>query len=408
MPSLDLRSFVARAATLVDSSPPTTKRETRSWLVEPFLETLGWSVRADSCLTDRVVDDTRLEYVLTVESVPALFVAVEPATESLDGARANALQSAMAWSGVDRAIYTNGHEYLLLAGSTEIEYRALEVAELEANESAIATYSRASLGQQLGRHTRTHVARQLAVERPTLSDEITDRLTDAVAQGEVYADEFESATDRFLEQLLVTFAEYELSRLGADGDTATDVSVQFSESAIMDDSQSPPSGPPSSGRSGSSAPEQDDGVAGADAQPETRTDATADTDAADPDHATGADSTAATDDGEYVVRFFNERGSIGAVGHSSAAGALVEAAEYLLERGLAGVEVPWAPDDDGTTVLNDDPVRADGSPMDEPKPLSRGLHLETAGDIDKQAARVEALTERAGLRAMVTGDWEPK
>ncbi len=85
MSSLDLRSFVARAATLVDSSPPTTKQETRSWLVEPFLEALSWTVRADSCLTDRAVDDTRLEYVLTADSVPALFVAVESATESLDG-----------------------------------------------------------------------------------------------------------------------------------------------------------------------------------------------------------------------------------------------------------------------------------------------------------------------------------
>src|SRR6056297_3017551 len=141
MSSLDLRSFVARVATLVDSSPPTTKQETRSWLVEPFLETLGWTVRADSCLTERVVDDTPLEYVLTVESVPALFVAVESSTESLDGTRANAIQSAMAWSGVDRAVYTNGRDYLLLAGSSEIDYCALELAELEANESAIATCS---------------------------------------------------------------------------------------------------------------------------------------------------------------------------------------------------------------------------------------------------------------------------
>ncbi|SDD37260.1 hypothetical protein [Natrinema hispanicum] len=417
MPSFDLDSFVARATTLVDSSPPATKQETRRWLVEPFLETLGWTVRADSCLPDRVVDETQLEYVLAVESVPALFVAVESATESLDGTRANAIQSAMAWSGVDRAIYTNGRDYLLLAGSSEIDYCALELAELEANESAIATYSRAALGHQLGRHTRAHVARQLAVERSSLTDDITNCLTDAVGQGEVYADEFASATDRFLEQLLVTFAEYKSSRLNADTDTAADVSVQFSESAITDDRQSPSSGPVSSARSDSSGPEQDDGVAGGDAEPETPTDTTtADTDATDPDHATGhsdtdtngTDSTAATDDGEYVVRFFNERGSIGAVGHSSAAGALVEAAEYLLERGLAGVEVPWAPDDSGKTVLNDAPVRADGSPMDDPKPLSRGLYLETAGDIDEQAARVEALTERAGLRAMVTGDWEPK
>jgi len=36
----------------------------------------------------------------------------------------------MAWTGVDRAIYTNGRQYLLLAGTTDVEYHALERAEL--------------------------------------------------------------------------------------------------------------------------------------------------------------------------------------------------------------------------------------------------------------------------------------
>ena len=388
MSSLDLRSFVARAATLVDSSPPTTKQETRNWLVEPFLETLGWTVRAESCLTDRVVDDTPLEYVLSVESVPALFVAVEPATESLDGARANALQTAMAWSGVDRAIYTNGREYLLLAGSTDIEYCALELTDLEANESAIANYSRASLGQRLGRHTRAHVARQLAVERSALVETITDRLADATGRGNVYTDEFASATDRFLTGLLVTFADEESIRL--DASTTSDIAVQFSESAISDGDQSSSS---SADVEPSLQPNPADG-------PDRATD--------DTETDTRADSDTATGDGDYVVRFFNDRGSIGAIGHSSATGALVEAAEYLLERGLAGVDVPWRPDDADETILNDEPVRADGSPMDEPKQLSRGLYLEVAGDVDEQAARVKSLADRAGLRAMVTGEWERK
>jgi len=125
MPSLDLDAFVARTAALVDSSPPTTLRETRTWLVEPFLETLGWTVRAESCVTDRIVDDVRLEYVPTVDSVPGLFVATESATDSLEESQANALRQAMAWTGVDRAIYTNGRQYLLLAGTTDVEYHAL-------------------------------------------------------------------------------------------------------------------------------------------------------------------------------------------------------------------------------------------------------------------------------------------
>ena len=383
MSSLDLRSFVARATTLVDSSPPTTKQETRSWLVEPFLETLGWAVRGDACLTDRVVDGTPLEYVLSVESVPALFVAVEPATESLDRGRANALRTAMAWSGVDRAIYTNGRKYLLLAGSSDIEYCPLELPDLETNESAIANYSRASLGQHLGRHTRAHVARQLAVEQPSLVESITDRLADAVVGSDHYAAELEAAADNMLDQLVVTFA----AEPRDSAETTADVSIRFSESAGDDEPAA------------DDAPEQDPA---ADRDEDVvRTDDSADTaDKQERDEAARSD-----EEGEYVVRFFNERGSVGAIGHSTSKGLLVEAAEYLFEHGLSGVRVPWSPTDHDTTILNAEPTHADGSPMAAPAQLSNGLFLETAGDVDARGARVEALAARAGLQAMLTGDW---
>ncbi|MFA9415488.1 hypothetical protein [Natrinema sp. HArc-T2] len=391
MPSLDLRSFVARAATLVDSSPPATKQETRNWLVEPFLETLGWSVRADSCLTDHVVDDTPLEYVLTVESVPALFVAVESASESLDGSRANALQSAMAWSGVDRAIYTNGRKYLLLAGSSEVDYCALELTDFDANQSVIERYSRMALGQRLGRHTRAHVARQLAVERPTLGESITDRLADTIDESDPYTDELEAAVDSLLDRLIVAFAGESLETT----ETTADISIRFSESAGTDDS--------------TSAVTEPDGRA----PPNKRADDAARTGDSDDSDVSIADESeyeaeAAAENGEYVARFFNDRGSIGAIGHSTSTGALVEAAEYLFEHGLSGVEVPWSPTELDETVLNADPAHADGSPMGAPAQLSNGLCLETVGDIDDRAARVEALAERAGLRAMLTGDWDEK
>ncbi|WP_226040889.1 hypothetical protein [Natrinema sp. DC36] len=406
MPSLDLDAFVARTAALVDSSPPTTLRETRTWLVEPFLETLGWAVRAESCVTDRVVDDVRLEYVPTIDSVPGLFLAAESATDSLEESRANALRRAMAWTSVDRAIYTNGRQYLLLAGTTDVEYHALERAALPANESVVADYSRAAVGQRLGRHTRGHVARRLAVERPRLVESIAEGLADDTAQGELYADEFEAAADRFLDQLVVAFTEDGR----ASPDDATDVSIRFSESTISED-ESP-----------SERAIDTDSSADTDLESETDSpDTTGSTDrpgapARDGDSTrTTADTETDDDknreregdeDGEYVVRFFNDRGSIGAIGHSTSAGALVEAADYLLERGLAGVDVPWSPDEGDRTLLNADPTCADGSPMEAPERLSNGLVLETAGDVDERAARVEVLAARAGLRAMLTGDWE--
>ncbi len=46
--------------------------------------------------------------------------------------------------------------------------------------------------------------------------------------------------------------------------------------------------------------------------------------------------------------------------------------------------------------------------MAAPTQLSNGLYLETGGEPDERAARVEALAARAGLRAMLTGDWDDR
>ncbi|OAQ53599.1 hypothetical protein HTG_04905 [Natrinema mahii] len=398
MPPLDIRSYTARAEALVDASPPTTLRDTRRWLVEPLLETLGWDVRADSCLTDRDVDDVRLEYVPTVDSVPALFVAVEPTTDLLDEHRVNALRRAMARTGVDRAIYTNGCDALLLAGTTDIDYCGVRLPDLPDEESTLASYTRATLGSRLERHSRDLVARQLAVERPTLVASIVDRLTAATAQGEAYAPEFEAAAERFLDQLVVAFAEGQPAP-----DDGPNVSVRFSESTITDDGPTRERTADSPTAAGDAALEADDSTgADHDGSVDESRDGGSDTET---DGRSEKRDDKRGENGEYVVRFFNERGSIGAIGHSTSDGALIEAADYLLDRGLAGIDPPWRPDGSDRTVLNDAPVGADGSPMAAPKQLSNGLALETAGSVDQRAARVKALADRAGLRAMLTGDW---
>lgn len=438
MPSLDLRSFVARSAALVGSSPPDSRQETRTWLVEPFLERLGWDLAADSCVRDRTVDETRLAYVPAIDGVPALVVAIEAYDESLEKSRANTLQRIMAWTGIDRAIYTNGREFLLLSGSTDADSHAFKRDELADNDAAVGEFSRATVGQRLEHHSRIHVARQLAIERPQLVDAIVDRLLATTRQGDVYADEFESAAGRFIDQLVVAFADERPDTQ----DTTADVSIRFSESAITDD-ETPSTGPDAS--SGTTADEPTgDATTGAgpnttqpsgertgdsseDAGFEREADDTAelesgdqagstsrDTDAERSTTDAGTDAEAGSEDrriegegdGEYVVRFFNERGSIGAIGHSTAEGALVGAAEYLFERGLSGVRVPWSPDEADHTVLNAEPTHADGTPMSASTQLSNGLYLATTGDVDDQATRIEALTDRAGLRAMLSGDWE--
>ncbi|MXV63999.1 hypothetical protein GS429_18410 [Natronorubrum sp. JWXQ-INN-674] len=454
MSALDLHAFVRRSRALVDSAPPTSSRETRAWLVDPFLETLGWDVHADSCVTQTTVDDTQLEYVCSVDGVPALFVAVEPFSESLDKSRAVELLETMAWTGIDRAIYTNGRDYLLLAGTTDAERLACQLSSLSEHESTIAHYSRETVGRRLERHSREFVARQLATERSTLVDAIVAELTSVTEQGSTYETEFESAADRFIERLVATFADDGRGQPAAELETtsSSDVAVEFSEpTSVASDSDSEATGTRSVSYQSDSAaenrtqrdvqtpdPDEDTTATSTETdssatdesgesgdtdvidenEPDSEDDVSAGSVPADADVDIGTD--AGTDqpndhdaDGdEYVVRFFNDRGSIGAIGHSSSARALVGTAEYLFDRGLSGVTVPWSPDDvddddDGVrAVLNDSPTHADGSPMADPQQLSNGLYLETGGETEVLAARVEALVSRAGLRAMLTGDWD--
>ncbi|GAB3668774.1 hypothetical protein [Halopiger thermotolerans] len=417
----DLRSFVGRARALLESAPPTTGRETRTWLVEPFLESLGWDARADAVAVETTVEETRLDYVLGVDSVPALFVAVAPYDESLDESRARGLLEAMAWTGVDRAIYTNGREYLFLAGTRDVERLACRLPALPDHKSVIEHFSRAPLSRRLDRDSEPAVARRLAVRQETLVEAFVDRLTETA--GDMYADQFEAAAERFCEQLVVSFAETNAERFDSPSD---DVSFQFTDPTAADsnssstgrrESEPSPSRERSGDREGSDGAlegppqrEQSDTIGEPDDTTATQSRSASDGEATAAERRTTDAPTADADrdDGEYVARFFNDRGSIGAIGHSSSQRALVGVTEYLFERGLSGVSVPWSPDDgdEEPTLLNADPVRADGEPMAAPYELSNGLYLETAGDAETHAERARALASRAGLRVLLTGDWE--
>lgn len=417
----DLRSYVNRSRALLESSSPTTVRETRTWLVDPFLTTLGWDIHAETCRTDERVDETHLEYVFAVGSVPALFVAVESYDAGLDESRAVDLLEVMAWSGVDRAIYTDGSAFLFLAGTTDADRLGCRLTSLPEYETSIAHYGRTSVERHVADDTRAFVARRLALERSRIVESIVDQLTTHSGDDGIYASEFEAATERFLDQLVVSFTADEPTFAPASEDIALEFTDATAADARIDGVEPDPTeSKPPSGADDASTPAPkgqrrspgDEPPSGEIDDPDDTAESTAPSDDASDPEPSGPDQSEKTAnderssaDGEFVVRFFNDRGSIGAIGGSSSTAALVHAAEYLLSRGLSGVDLPWAPDGE-PTVLNDEPARADGSPMSEPRELANGWHLETAGDVDDHASRLESVTERAGLRAMLTGDWE--
>ncbi|APX95451.1 hypothetical protein [Natronorubrum daqingense] len=387
MSALDLESFVERTQAVVDATSPATIGETRAWLVEPLLEALGWDVHEASCRTNRAVDGTHFEYVCTIDGIPALLVATESFDDTLEKSRAASLVETMAWTGIDRTIYTNGRDLLLLAGTTEIDRLVCDYSELTAYESALEHYTRVQLEERLETDTREHVSKRLAIERATLLETFSDELAAVTGNAADHTAEFEAATERFLDQLITSFSD-DTSAEAEHEDISRDVSMEFSEGSVI--------GGTSTDEASASTSEDVD----TDSRPES------DPAGSENDHPSTDRDQDESQESSYVVRFFNERGSIGAIGHSSPETALVGTTEYLFERGLSGVTVPWHPDDDADkAVLNANAVHPDGTPMETPHQLSNGLYLEASGDEETQATRIEELVSRAGLRVMLSGEW---
>ncbi|MFC7214602.1 hypothetical protein ACFQO4_11005 [Saliphagus sp. GCM10025334] len=404
-----LETFVTRTRLLCEAAPPETLAETTP-IVDMLLSALGWNTVHD-CRRNISVAGTTLEYVCSIEATPALFVTVDPASAFPSSDRLSALGTCLAETGVDRAIYTDGREAVLLAGTDSIDTHHCDLRRRETLDPLLEHYQRPALERRLGRHSRATVARRLAVERTAVRETLVDDL-EAVT-GSAYTDELEAAVDRLIEHLIGSFSGTDAASASpsTSGNPDAGTPTFESEAAEAEDESEPLEKPTRDRvqyceRSLDGPPDKrpDAGDSGdGDAGDDTTSNTTPSTDRNEP---------TTRSDGEYVARFFADHGSIGAIGHGSSTEALVHAAEFLLERGLSGVHVPWPgsePEAHEAGGTLDPPVLVDrdgASRLSRSRELSNGYHLNTAGSSTDHAARVEALGARAGYRVMLTGDWK--
>jgi len=119
-----------------------------------------------------------------------------------------------------------------------------------------------------------------------------------------------------------------------------------------------------------------------------------------------SEASASESDGEFVLRFFEDGRSVGAVGNPNAGVAVAQGVQYLLaERGLAPrIQLPYAPVADGEAFLAREPVHPDGREMASAIDLG-DVCVATGADAATLRASIEALAGRAGLRVMFAGDW---
>lgn len=357
MSEFALDRYAARLDRVLSVAPPRSRRETISWVLQPLWTHLGWDV--DATIGCGAIGQVEYESILVVgssPSTPAVLVAAEPADKTLSTDRRERIVAAMRQSGIDRAIYSNGRRFVLFAGDgsdrVEIDHESISARTGQfapLSQDAVTSHCRDLPIESVRR-------RRIAVSGAEIASSIES----------ILADELGSSPPVDAESIPSLLAA--LDESNSTGSPRTESTTQTATSS----------------RSSDSDPEKEPKSA-APARPDSITPVSDET-------------------GEFVVRVFNDRGSIGAVAHSTSAGALVEAAAYFFERGLSGIRLPWGPEG-GSTVVHDEPVDSDGTVWDAYEQLPNGLYVNTAGSVADRRRRVEALASRAGLRVMLRGDW---
>ncbi|WP_323192707.1 hypothetical protein [Halostella sp. PRR32] len=383
MTGTDMREYVERAHTAVTESDDLSLRNTELRLVQPFLEALGWDVRLPEVEADvNVPDRDPVDYALRVDDRPAVFVDVVPCEDSLREADIDRLEVGMTAGGVDWGILTNGRSFVFLArNGDDVERLECRLDRFPSHEDAVSMYTKAAVESRRPAADRRIAAERIAKRREAVAETLTETLV-AAADGAA-TDEIAAIVDGFVDDLLVA--------LGPDDAAVNDGGAARPSKATAGNSADSTDGDPAATGRKDASP-GDDGPTGS-----------------SPGDGRSA-SSATTEGGEYVVRVFDGRTSVGAVGTEDPVGAMANAIELLLDRYAldSRLTLPWRPDasdEKGRAVLARTPVHPNGTEMRSHRRLSNGYCLLATLDASSAKAVVRELAGQSGLRVMFQGDW---
>lgn len=386
----DLESFVTRSRRALDRSPSMATRATELRIVVPFLRTLGWDVHSREVVPEYEVEHAEgtvtVDHALCIDGTPAVFVVMAAAAEELAPEVGRRLADAMAGADVEWGIATNGRTYAFLSREGDDQKRVgCDLAELPDQRQLLSYYTREAAVErrdERARAVRTEVADELEADRAALVDEVHRAVVpDGFDAGPVEG-ELRTASEQFVDGVVGALSAGDNPGAGADS--------SHREDAGDGDSSGTREGNDATGaaESGEDADDSDGG------------------DADDGSDGDDVDVSRGSTDTEYVVRFFNGRSSVGAVGHSTSGGAMAQAIEYLIEQHKldSRLDLPWGNGED-RALVNYDPVHPDGTEMAGAEQLSNGYYVDTSVSVDISRAAVEKLAEQSGLRVMFRGAW---
>lgn len=416
-PTDDLAAFTAHCRE--QHAEDLSRRAVQLRIVEPLLELLGWDLRGDEVQPDVELGGWDVDYLLCVDGAPTVAVSAAAPDAALSDGPVSRVTDALGTTGVNWAVVTDGRTFVLLARTDGACHRRIvDLDDLVEETSALEQYSRAAaLARAESRESdREAAARRLHERRDAAIRSVVEALVDV--SGDALEDPARDAAAALVDELSIAEggatggASPETPSASPASRTTRSSSGATGHVEPRDDPPSVNEATGSPGESGTTDPPSESEAtdppsaseptdAPTESEAEGRRD---DTSSSDTDPATSPPAGSA--DGEFVVRFFGENASVGAVGADTPGGALAGAVEYLSEHhGLArSVTLPWGGGDD-RSLLARDGAHPDGRPMEPRREVAGGVSVWTGVDVEVAKEGIEGLAEAVGLRAMFQGDW---
>lgn len=421
-PPRELAELADRVEGAVADGTMASERAVQLRAAEPLIEVLGWDVRGDGVRPAETIDDRLVDYLLTIDAIPAIAVQTVGPDEEIERAVDSVLEPLLERGETPRGIATDGRRVTLHTtdGSGVYDY-ACPFSELHEHADALGQFHRSTLEATVAdeQASRRDAAKRLADESEAVADAIAGEILSVT--GTDVAESVRTATDRFVEDLVDDLTPGD-ANLVEDDISAESTRTAPSGVASVDDHGSAESDAVDD-RSGSESsgdvPDEDppDGTPPNGAAPSRRSSSLTDSDgsgarasdtvAGEPVGGAGSHSQTgdgSDPDGSYVARFFGGSSSVGAVGTATPRSTTVGVVRYLLENHELhrAVTFPWE-------VEPGEPVVTDSRP--NPEWISLGNPEETEVFVrpidDSRAAKatIEALADAVGLRVMFQGDW---
>ena len=395
-----VEEYVATVRAALDEDPSMSARTAELRVTQPLLAVLGWDLHGGSVVAGFDTGAGEVGFALQAGGRPRALVETVAPDDGLAPADGERLLDAMRAADIDRGLLLDGHELAVLAPGVGGEgQRRVALSDLPAHHDLLARFTPESLAAD----ERTAAARALADRREAVVADLTDRLL-AATEGRCETP-LRRATETYLDQLIRELRPAAAEPSAATGGTATAGAANTHADAASDDGDGGATGddhPPSDDGPDSTTDRDPDPASDADSPPAPEAAAATQADATGEAAGTAADATSTeTDDGEFVVRFFDGSRSVGAVGGSAPLSALLQACQHLQGQRAVfrGLSTPWAPDEVDRPVLTDE---AGDGPT---RQLPTGHYLRTDVDREEIGATVEGLAGEAGLRVMLQGDW---